>query len=389
MGGLPEDARNIDIDILESLNKKHTLRIFTQKKDLKTLIDQRKVQEFHCFLIDLKKRNPKCYLLDKLLKPVFGVRKFMTDVLALRQFLKEFGPDIVQVEGVTPWGIITYFATRMMKKNYRVLVTRHTVDSLKIPFEYYGREKSWVTYQMSKLVYKNFFIRANSWNTFKWLIDSGAPKQNLVMIPVNLRKRCQFQPQNTKPNRQAFFSLSNIYPMKGLDVLIDAFAEVLKTYPKANLDLYGPDRNLKGLGSYQTFLLKKIEELGIGNAVTFKGSVPRDKVTDIMKQYAFNISSSQGETLNLVVAESASVSVPSIVTEYTGISHWVEKHQSGIVCQCTKENLRDSILMAIEMEDSEYQRMVGNCHNLYDDFTPQSIEKQLLATYELLMQRSE
>ncbi len=103
----------------------------------------------------------------------------------------------------------------------------------------------------------------------------------------------------------------------------------------------------------------------------------------------FNIASSHGETLNLVVVDSASRAIPSIVTEHAGISDWVDKYSCGIVCGCSVGGLEKGIMEAIEQEEHKYESMKKNCRSLYEEFRPGAIASQLMSCYMQLVEKED
>lgn len=381
-----EESRDQELDLFCNLQKRFSIHAFTQAKGVGKGFRSFEKKNIKVHAIDFTRRVPALYILDWIFKKILGPRKLATDILQLRRFLKQKKPDYIIVDGVFPWGLIMYFAAVGMPYNRNVIVTRHTADALNVPFDYYDRNRSPLIMRLSKLVYRRFIIRANSPLTAQWLMDSGTPGSNIYNITIPINGSFGFSITDKEPGRKMrFVSLSRIVPMKALDILISSFVRVAQLHPDAVLDIYGLSRNIPGIGDYETFLREKIVAYKLERNVFLKGPVAREKVPDVLSEYDFHIASSHGETLNLVVAEAASRGIPSIATKYTGISHWILKHHCGFVCPCTPEDLTDTILKAIDIEDSEYIMMQRNCRQLWENFTPEAVEKQI---YSLLFQQS-
>lgn len=117
----------------------------------------------------------------------------------------------------------------------------------------------------------------------------------------------------SQPNeRPLVLFLGRVDPKKGLDVLVDAFAEA--NLPDALLVIAGPDS-----GGYQATLQRRIEHLGIGDRVRFTGMlVGADRVAALADADLF-VLSSYTENFGVAVIEALAAGTPVVVSDQVGI----------------------------------------------------------------------
>ena len=99
----------------------------------------------------------------------------------------------------------------------------------------------------------------------KW----GARRVSVIYNGVDaprLRAAVHKQRVPTEPDAPRILSLSRLSPEKGIDVLIEAFAQLRTVYPKAHLEIAGE-------GDLADTLAQQVRELHISDAVTFSGFV--------------------------------------------------------------------------------------------------------------------
>ncbi len=106
--------------------------------------------------------------------------------------------------------------------------------------------------------------------------------------------------------RRALF-VGRLHPVKGLDLLIDAWARVRP--PDWHLDLAGPDE-----GGYRAVLEKQIGALGLQDSVRILGSVAGEGKTAAFGAASLFILPSYSESFGMVVAEAFSFGLPVLTT---------------------------------------------------------------------------
>ena len=144
-----------------------------------------------------------------------------------------------------------------------------------------------------------------------------------------------------------------VSPEKGLHVLLDAFAQVLKHQPEAQLEIAGPEERMRfdvlltcddpakiallepfyRTNSYVAQLRAQAASLGISDHVTFRGHID---YADLPKYYPgarMLVSSSFSETFGMTLVEAMACEVPVVATRVGGIPEVVADCQTGILVE--------------------------------------------------------
>ncbi|MEZ5173674.1 MAG: glycosyltransferase family 4 protein [Bacteroidia bacterium] len=111
---------------------------------------------------------------------------------------------------------------------------------------------------------------------------------------------------------------------KGLDVLIDGFAQFLSINKDARLWIIGD-------GSQKQELIERAVGLGIAQNCVFWGSKFGDEKDNLIVQMNLFAHPSRNEGLPTAVLEAASLGVPCMITEATNLGEEVKSAGSGVV----------------------------------------------------------
>lgn len=109
---------------------------------------------------------------------------------------------------------------------------------------------------------------------------------------------------------------------KGLDVLLDAWVDVVKTYPEVHLALIGD-------GPLKAELQAQAADLEIQSSITFCGY--RSDVPGILKSLDAYAQPSRWEAFGLSMAEAMSARLPVVASDIPGIREVVVHNSTGIL----------------------------------------------------------
>lgn len=162
----------------------------------------------------------------------------------------------------------------------------------------------------------------------------GIEKEKIATIPnglvipesIELPERSLFRKKyGLNEDCKIILYLGRIDRVKGPDLLINAYADIIKSVKNTKLVIAGPD------GGFKVFLEKLIVDLRIEDKVLFTGSL-----TGIDKYAAFvdadvYIMPSMHEGLSLAPLEAYACLTPIIVTDRCGTSEWMAKEFDKII----------------------------------------------------------
>ena len=174
--------------------------------------------------------------------------------------------------------------------------------------------------------------------------------------------------------------LSRIHPVKGLDNLIAAWANVRGE--DWRLTIAGPAVDREYLDSLKGL----IERLDVGHSVTFQGELTGESKSDAYKAADLFVLPSFTENFGVVVAEALAHGVPVITTKGTPWSSLLE-HRCGWQVEIGVEPLEKVLREAMALSDVELRQMGSRARQLAKRFGWESVTCQIIEVYEWMLGR--
>ena len=134
----------------------------------------------------------------------------------------------------------------------------------------------------------------------------------------------QFAPVDRTPFAGRLLFVGRLAGVKGLPILLEAVAEVAKTFPNVELIVAGdgPDRaNLE----------RRAADLGITHCVRFVGYQSQAQVRQLLSQTDVFVMASFAEGVPVVLMEAMASGVPVVATRIAGIPELIEDQVSGLL----------------------------------------------------------
>jgi glycosyltransferase involved in cell wall biosynthesis len=154
--------------------------------------------------------------------------------------------------------------------------------------------------------------------------------------------------------RKILLFLGRIHFKKGLDLLIEAFRNLIPKYPDWCLVIAGSDD-----GGYQRRAMSQILEAGISQHVIFTGLVVGEQKLELFADSDILVLPSYNENFGMSVVEAMAAGLPVVISDQVQIWTDVKEAQAGMICPCETQGLQEAIEKLIQ-DSSLRERMGGN-----------------------------
>ena len=166
--------------------------------------------------------------------------------------------------------------------------------------------------------------------------------------------------------------VGRVSPEKGVHVLLEAFQEVVKRYPQAQLEIVGsasisPIEFVVALSDnpkvsklaffynkngYIAHLQKQLLSFNIKDNVTFTGFIPHKHLINHYRQADILVNPSFSEAFGMSLIEAMACQVPVVATGVGGMTEIVEEGKTGLLVESgSAPELAEAILHILSVED--------------------------------------
>ncbi|WP_455587181.1 glycosyltransferase family 4 protein [Bacteroides sp.] len=240
-------------------------------------------------------------------------------------------PNIVHVQYMAPGAIPILLLRTMGIKN--IIVTLHTAadiyPSLKL-IHFLQKHCVRAFTCITLLAEKSFFGNAQLYTT-KTQLD----KRNHFTIYNSLSEH--FKISNTPKTFNTTITLgvvSRMERIKGMDLIIDAFALIKKRFPSTRLMVVGD-----GYSSVKDNMRKQAIELNLNESIQWTGRQPIEELPEIYKQMDIVLIPSRSEGFGLTAIEAMSQGCVVVASNIGGLPEIIKDGVNGLLHQT--ENIKD------------------------------------------------
>lgn len=176
--------------------------------------------------------------------------------------------------------------------------------------------------------------------------------------------------------------IGNLYPVKGLSYLLQAFSKVAEQTDQARLVLVGDGKLLSSLQ-------REANSLGIDSVVSFMGRRPYDEIPTWLQSADVMVLSSLSEGLPSILLESMACGRPMVATDVGGIAEILEDGQTGIlVPPKNADQLAEALIRLMVNQPDQLHRMGEKAYQASQAFTWAKHAKKMVSIYRQVLSRA-
>lgn len=181
------------------------------------------------------------------------------------------------------------------------------------------------------------------------------------------------------------------YPIKGFHFLLEAFAEVRRTYPDATLavpgrsfDARGPKETLRQ-GTYERYLAGLVKDYGLEDSVEFLGRLSAQQMkAAFLESNVFVLPSAMENSPNSL-GEAMLLGVPCVAADVGGVRDLLEAEKEGLIyAPGNTAQLAESVKAVFAQEEKAAAMGIAAREHARNTHDPEKNLRDLLDIYENL-----
>lgn len=281
--------------------------------------------------------------------------------------------DIIQTNSLWQYPNFVMEAARKNTKAKSVIVPRGTLSSYALSISPYKKKLVLALGQRKALKNADMFI-ATCEKEYQDIRNFGL-KQPVAIIPNGLDLPTI---PNIDKKKQIIF-LARIHKIKGVDLLIRAWKEIIKDSRFQNWELIiaGPTHS-----EYAQNIIKLSQDIG---RISFVGEKFDEEKIRLMAESSIYVLPTHSENFGITVAEALACETPVITT--TG-APWkgIENNNCGLWIKLSVENLTQSLTKMMMFPEAKLIEMGKNGREwISKDFSWDELADKTIATYNWLL----
>lgn len=218
------------------------------------------------------------------------------------------------------------------------------------------------------------------------LVVSEALKNNIkkqigiesIVVPNIIGSEFQYKPTTRKDTCIRFLSTGNLLPIKRMDLIIKAFANLDKRL--SNWDL-----TIVGGGVEMPKLKKLVEDNGLSDRIHIVGRKTRPEIVELINNTDVYVLASTSETFGVAAAEALACGVPVIATDCGGPRDFITPENGIIIPVNDQQKMEEAIVyMSNNLKNYNKEEIAKDFHS---KFSSEAVAKQLTEIFENVIKK--
>ena len=300
-----------------------------------------------------------------------------------KHIVKETKPDIAHVQYMAP-GAIPIILLRMLGIK-KIIATAHTPADIYSPsglkiISLLNRHILNAFQCITERAEKSFFGSSELFDDNAKLDKYGNHFTIYNNLPsyISLRDKPR---QFNDSEKLTIGVVSRLEQIKGMDLVLPAFANVHSDFPETSLLVVGD-------GSLRKSMEEDVESLGLSDSVSFAGRQPQDRLQDFYDKIDILLMPSRSEGFGLTAVEGMARGCILVAADTGGLPEVVRNGKEGYLHR--QENLKDlSDKIKYLIKDRNSMAILSKAAlQRARDFSSENYNAKIRTLYELLNNRS-
>ncbi|XZE21047.1 glycosyltransferase [Pirellulaceae bacterium SH449] len=214
------------------------------------------------------------------------------------------------------------------------------------------------------------------------MLKRGYSRHRITCVPNGVPSQEPIDPfSRINDNHWRLGMVALVRPRKGIEVLLEALAQINPSNQNVSLDVIGPFET----ADYEASVNKLVDSLGLRNQVRFLGFT-KDVPKAMRSLDAMVLPSLFGEGMPMVVLEALAVGVPVIATKVEGTPEIIRHGIEGLLAEPA-----DAASLATQIESfvqsrSEWTNMSTRAYERHQDkFSDEQMARRIAKVYRKLV----
>lgn len=171
--------------------------------------------------------------------------------------------------------------------------------------------------------------------------------------------------------------------IKGIDILVKAFAEVSRTRDDVFLVIAGPDNE-----GYRSQVESWLTEENVTSKIIFTGMLQGDDALEVLRDADIFALPSYAENFGIAVIEAMASGLPVVISDKVNIWREVRDAGAGLVTSCNETEVAEAFIKLLD--DNKKRGKLGNAGKILvrEKYGWDEIVQELRATYKNILANS-